>query len=362
MYIQTKSNLFALLKEGDSQRLYNNNFWHLKDNCRYKSLFTAHQRLHVENPVYKTKNKTVKTDNFKDWLVGITDGDGCFSFSVNKSSKEKIPIWNCTFKIAQSKYNLRLLHYIKKNLGIGKINDKSGKSMAEYRIRDRKMLYKYIIPIFDKHPLYSTKQFYYLRWKKALQILENKNYTLFEKNKQLSLLKQETPKDSYISPTWEKENPSDSWVYGFTEAEGSFFLTLKGETSSLSGGKQRIVHSFGFTQKYDYTILQFLRTKFHIPAKVTPKGDFIYKLETSSFRSLQKIKIFFCKKLKGMKSVEYRIWARSFKDKSIFEKLLKVQSQMRLLKQKDPSFSFEGNAKHRSAYFVGAKQEKGEDF
>jgi hypothetical protein len=321
----------------------------IKKNFICKYFFSTHQRLNVENPAqqlrfFKSVGGSPKktpisqegnpisklSDNFCHWLVGITDGDGCFSFSVNKSSKYS-PIWNCTFKIGQSKYNLRLLYYIKKNLEIGKINLKSGKSMAEYRIRDRKILLNYIVPIFDKYPLYSTKQFYYLRWKKALEILENESLTIIEKNEKLNLLKQQIPECNYISAAWKIDKPSDSWIYGFTEAEGSFFITLKGKTSK---GINRIVHSFGITQKLDIIILQFLRSKFHISAKVITNEKLIHKLETTNFRSLQTIKLFFLNKLKGMKSVEYRIWSRSFKYKNNFENLLKVQLQIRKLKQK----------------------------
>ena len=47
---------------------------------------------------------------FNQWLVGITDGDG--TFSINYSNNK----WGLSYKIAQSRYNLRLLYYIKKEL------------------------------------------------------------------------------------------------------------------------------------------------------------------------------------------------------------------------------------------------------
>ena len=42
------------------------------------------------------------------WLAGFTDGDG--NFSINYSNGK----WGLSYKIAQSRYNLRLLYYIKK--------------------------------------------------------------------------------------------------------------------------------------------------------------------------------------------------------------------------------------------------------
>lgn len=59
-----------------------------------------HQRLNGEHPSSKAY--------FEQWLVGVTDGD--VNFSINYSNGK----WGLSYKIAQSRYNLRLLYYIKK--------------------------------------------------------------------------------------------------------------------------------------------------------------------------------------------------------------------------------------------------------
>lgn len=64
-----------------------------------KRLFTSHQRLNEEH----LKNK--KGINFKQWLQMVI-----FIFHIDK--------WGLSFKIAQSRYNLRVLHYIKTELGV----------------------------------------------------------------------------------------------------------------------------------------------------------------------------------------------------------------------------------------------------
>lgn len=293
-------------------------------------IFT-HQRLNVKhanekiNSLKKSENYTLSKANFNNWLGGVTDKDGSFSFSINK---KKNSIWNCTFKIAQSTYNLRLLYYIKKNLQYGSVNTKSGKNMAEFRIRDRKTLLNVIVPLFTQYPLYSTKQFYFLKWVKALDILENKNYTTIQKNDFLTKLKIENPINSYISPAWEKCVPSEEWIYGFIEAEGSFFIVNKDKKVN------RMVHSFGITQKLDKIILDFLHKKFHISSKVITTKRNIHRLETTNSRSIVKIQKFFLNKLKGIKSLEYKIWARSLNYKKNNEKLLKIQNQLQKLRNK----------------------------
>ena len=66
---------------------------------------------------------------FDQWLVGVTDGDGTFGFYYPNNK------WSLTYKIVQSKYNLRMLHYIKKQLGVGSITRDNNKGQF---FRDKK--------------------------------------------------------------------------------------------------------------------------------------------------------------------------------------------------------------------------------
>jgi LAGLIDADG DNA endonuclease family protein len=75
------------------------------------------------------------------------------------------------FKISQSTYNLRVLYYVKKMLGVGQVSI-SG-NMAEYRIRDLQSILQHIIPIFDKYPLLTSKYFNYDLFKQAALIFSN---------------------------------------------------------------------------------------------------------------------------------------------------------------------------------------------
>lgn len=321
------------------------NSTHQRLNVKHASIhtlgFQEKTRLSLASIAFSSSIELPKR-NFNNWLAGMTDKHGSFSFSVNK---KKNSIWNCSFKIAQSTYNLKLLYFIKENLQYGSINKNTGKNMAEFRIQDRKTLVNVILPVFIMHPLYSRKHFYFLRWVKALEILENNKYSFNEKNEILTKLKLETPRDTYISPAWEKTQPSDDWIYGFIEAEASFFITNKtGSTTSCSqnihsvidtNASIRMVHSFGITQKLDEIILQFFRKKFHISSKVFYTTNHIYKLETSNSRSIRKIQEFFLNKLNGIKSLEYKIWARSLNSKKNNEKLLKIQHQLRKIRNKN---------------------------
>ena len=91
-----------------------------------------------------SKNRT--EEQFQQWLVGVVDGDGTFHFSEQAPGK-----WILYFKVGQNTYNLRMLHYIKRNLGVGQVAV-SG-HIAEFRIRHCKDIVRVIIPLFDKYPL-----------------------------------------------------------------------------------------------------------------------------------------------------------------------------------------------------------------
>jgi hypothetical protein len=276
----------------------------------------------------KNTNKTW----FEQWLVGVTDGDGTF-FIARQNDK-----WNLVFKITQSRYNLRLLYYIKKELGVGSVTKDNTK--AQFFIRDRKNLKNIIFPIFDKYSLLTSKMFNYYKFKQAYFILENTNLTKEEKDKKLYGLKNKNLPQNYVSSAWNVANlPLKSvndinnvmtkpWLVGFIEAEGSFYLVSKDCT--------RIVHGFGLTQKLDNIVLQSIGLHLHISTKVKYKSNYNhYMLDTTNSRAIENIIDYFKNTMKGMKSVEYRIWSRSYiKYKGNFVKLNKIRDTIRKLRTK----------------------------
>lgn len=285
-----------------------------------------HQRLNKE---YLNKdNKTW----FEQWLVGMTDGEGTFGFYYQNGK------WVLVYKIALSRYNLRALYHIKKQLGVGSITKDNDK--AQILIRDREKLEKVIFPIFDKYPLLTSKQFNYLRLKKAFYILQNSNLTKDQKDQELFALKNESIPENYISPAWNKVNLplkstndavsviSKPWLVGFVEGEGSFYLVSKDSS--------RIVHGFGISQKLDRVVLEGIRSILHISTIVKYKSKHnYYMLDTTNSRAIENIIKYFYNTMKGMKAVEYRIWARSYvKNKGKFSELSKVREILRKMKKK----------------------------
>jgi hypothetical protein len=286
-----------------------------------KRNFVIHQRLNKE---YLEKNEK---EWFEQWLVGITDGEGTFGF-YKQSGK-----WILVYKIALSRYNLRCLYYIKTNLGIGTITKDGTK--AQILIRDRTKLENVIFPIFDKYHLLTSKYFNFIKLKQAFTIVSDPNLDMIEKDRLLLELKKKALPDNYRSPVWNHVTLTHSnalniaskpWLAGFIEGEGSFYLVRKEEN--------RIVHGFGISQKLDEIVLQAIKKILHISATVKYKENHDYFiLDTTNSRTVENIIAFFKDNLVGMKSVEYKIWARTYvKHKGDYNKLLDVQSRIRMMK------------------------------
>ena len=89
---------------------------------------------------------------------------------------------------------------------------------------------------------------------------------------------------------------------GFTEAEGSFYLTDK-DPNTL-----RIVHGFGFTQKLDGIVLNAIAHILHIHTGTRYKSRHDYFiLDTTNSRCIENVIAYYKDTLKGVKSLEYRI-------------------------------------------------------
>nr|QCI56432.1 hypothetical protein [Hypsizygus marmoreus]QKJ80186.1 hypothetical protein [Hypsizygus marmoreus] len=273
----------------------------------------------------RTTDKNSK--NFYEWLVGVTDGDGTFHFSKTQKG-----IWSFTFKIGQSNYNLRLLYYIKSMLGVGSVSVPNSKdNCAEYRVRNIKHIIQYILPIFDQYLLLTSKHFNYTIFKQAILIMNDSTLTKEQKDIFISKLKSQIMPNDYVSPAWQTIDNmvttidsamkvlSKSWLIGFTEAEGSFYIVKK--------GSKRLVHAFEITQKLDIIVLEAIAKILGLT--VTKKKTYNTVVTTNTER-VKFLVTYYHKTMKGMKALEYRIWARSFsKENKDFELMSKIQNLMR---------------------------------
>ena len=104
--------------------------------------------------------------------------------------KTKKGVWGFTFKMTQSNCNLRLLYHIKSLLCASYVYPlKSNYNIAEFRIRKIQHIIQYILPIFDKYPLLTTKHFNYILFREAILILADPLKSKEEKDKLITDIK-----------------------------------------------------------------------------------------------------------------------------------------------------------------------------
>jgi hypothetical protein len=107
------------------------------------------------------------------WVVGFTDGEGCFHVSINPHSDMTLGYQVLPeFTIVQHQRDEQLLHKIKDFFGCGVVRSNHGDRMA-YRVRSVQHLNDLVIPIFDQHPLRSRKLQDYLKFRDVLLVMKN---------------------------------------------------------------------------------------------------------------------------------------------------------------------------------------------
>lgn len=301
----------------------------------------------TQRSAFSTLKKLPKDLDFYQWTVGLVDGDGDFSFNLQKNS------WSFCFKISQTTNNLRLLYFIKSNLTVGKITIVEANRMAYFRVRDKNLLIKHILPIFEKHPLLTYKHLLFDLFKEALLIdllkSENGFNKILELKRKYNRIKQCSkncgPGQLPVwiqSPVWKtvpqpltKQKVSKfvtkAWLVGFTEAEGSFYIYKK--------DKNRMAHAFEITQKHDMILLEAISMV--LPLRLDLKKAH-YRIIGEKVSSIPIISEYFFKTMKGVKSLKYRLWSRSFnKRQRGFAYLQLMQQKMRQIR----SIKFDKNFK-----------------
>ncbi|OTA73183.1 hypothetical protein M434DRAFT_26192 [Hypoxylon sp. CO27-5] len=190
-----------------------------------RSLHTseASQRLHAGDLTYA-------------YLVGLFEGDGFFC--IAKKGK-----------------------YLTYELGVGVVSFRKRKEieMVSLRIRNKDHLKNFILPIFDKYPMFSNKQYDYLRFRNAL-------------------------------------------LSGFIEAEGCFSLY------KLSKDKDYLVASFDIAQRDGDILISAIREYLSFTNAIYLDITNCSKLKVTGVRSIENVVKFLQNapvKLLGHKKLQY---------------------------------------------------------
>ena len=146
-------------------------------------------------------NKPKPSRYFLEWLIGFTEGDG--SFTVTKRG-------DLQFVITQSTSDVQVLYFILNNLGFGKVIQQSKSSKTHrFVVQDIQNLLLVCL-IFNGNMVFFTRNLRFLSFLSA--------YNELSLRMKLNIIR---PVMETILPTLQ-----DSWLAGFTDAEGCFTLSL----------------------------------------------------------------------------------------------------------------------------------------
>lgn len=106
------------------------------------------------------------------WVVGFTDGEGCFHVGINKNESMKLGVQILPeFTVVQHEVDEQVLYALKDYFQCGVVRKNHG-SRLSYRVRGQKNLYTRIIPFFEKHKLKTRKRVDFEKFRKVILLME----------------------------------------------------------------------------------------------------------------------------------------------------------------------------------------------
>ena len=117
------------------------------------------------------KNRPILPTLNDAWLAGFTDGEGCFTCSINE-----IKGFSFNFNISQKwEINLKILEHFSLLFRGGIVSKHSEENVYEFRVGGVNNC-KVVFPYFDKYTLYTKKYLSYRLWKEIHTGLVNKDH------------------------------------------------------------------------------------------------------------------------------------------------------------------------------------------
>ena len=266
-----------------------------------RSLHTseASQRLHAGDLLYA-------------YLVGLFEGDGYFT--ITKKGK----YLTYELGIELSIKDVQLIYKIKNILGVGSVSfrKRNEVEMVALRIRDKNHLKNFIIPIFDKYPMFSNKQYDYLRFRNALisGIIYSNDLPEYSRSSKSLISIESIINAPYFS----------AWLVGFIEAEGCFSVY------KLDKDKDYLVASFDIAQIDGDILISAIRMYLSFSTTVYLDKNNCSKLKVTGVRSIENVIKYLQNapvKLLGYKKLQYILWLKQLRTISRYSEKIKIPSK-----------------------------------
>lgn len=186
----------------------------------------------------------VLSNDFIEWFRGFTDAEGCFLL---------VKIGNnfaFRFLIKLHLDDAPVLDFIQKTLGLGRVT--IYESSAIFSITSQKEI-QFIIELFTKYPLNSTKHLNFLDFKKAFELYTKSTVKVPELIMEVESIKNNMNSKRIVleMPMSHQINITHNWLLGFVEGDGSFNVV-----------KAENILQFSITQKGNLALMETIKNFF----------------------------------------------------------------------------------------------------
>lgn len=114
------------------------------------------------------------------WVVGFTDGEGCFHIGISQNKTYKIGFQVLPeFVVVQHQRDIKLLHCLKAYFGCGVVRKNHGDRYC-FRVRKVNDLITIILPFFEKHQLKTMKKVDFLRFRSVVRLMKDNHHLTLE--------------------------------------------------------------------------------------------------------------------------------------------------------------------------------------
>jgi hypothetical protein len=110
----------------------------------------------------------------KAYLSGYADGEGCFCVSFSRSTRHRFG-WDIrpSFSVSQNDERSQVLELFRSTLGCGTIRPDRSDRTIKYETRSVSDLALKVVPMFEQHPLRSSKHNDFLKFAQVVQLMHD---------------------------------------------------------------------------------------------------------------------------------------------------------------------------------------------
>jgi hypothetical protein len=129
------------------------------------------------------ENQQERLIEFRGWVIGFVDGEGCFSIGFvrqhdrtgRRGYKTGYQVSH-DFVVTQSASSAECLHMLRDFFGVGEVYvnrrfDNHREHLHRYSVCRRQDLLERIIPFFREHPLYTAKRFDFEKFASCVELM-----------------------------------------------------------------------------------------------------------------------------------------------------------------------------------------------